>query len=231
MGKKWIMRTRVLGMVLAGLLLTGLWGVAQAKEAANPVELLEDASTTLKHFLGDKQMGWLHQNLKKAKAVLIVPSLVKVGFFLGGAGGNAVLFARDETSGEWSQPVFYNLGHVSFGLQFGGEEQEVLMLIQTQKALRGLYKLDFKLGGDTSMAAGPIGGGVSGTVKADIISFAYSKGIFAGAAFEGAVMQPNKELSQAFYKKTVSPRDILVNKKVSNPQADKLREELRTASK
>lgn len=225
------MRTRVLGMVLAGLLLTGLWGVAQAKEAANPVELLEDASTTLKHFLDDKQMGWLHQNLKKAKAVLIVPSLVKVGFFLGGAGGNAVLFARDEKTGEWSQPVFYNLGHVSFGLQFGGEEQEVLMLIQTQKALRGLYKLDFKLGGDTSMAAGPIGGGVSGTVKADIISFAYSKGVFAGAAFEGAVMQPNKELSQAFYKKTVSPRDILVNKKVSNPQADKLREELRTASK
>lgn len=217
-------------LILIVLLASSSWGLAQTQVAGNPVDLLDKASATFNRFMADQQMDWLHQNLKNAKGVLIVPELVKVGFFLGGAGGEAILFAQDEKTGEWSQPVFYSLGHVSFGLQLGGEKQEVLMLILTKKALAGLYKLNFKLGGDTSLAAGPIGGGFSGTVKADILSFSYSKGVFAGVAFEGAVMKVNSKANKVFYNKKVGIKDILVTKTISNPLADNLREALKKGS-
>ncbi len=216
--------------VLISLFFGGFWGTARAQEEVDPVKLLNQALVTFQRFEADKQMDWLHQNLKFAKGVLIVPSLVKVGFFLGGAGGEAVLLARDEKTGEWSQPVFYTLGHVSFGLQLGGEKQEVLMVIRTDKALAGMRELDFKLGGETSMAAGPVGGGVSGTIKDDIVSFSYSKGAFAGVAFEGAVLKVNAKANQTFYGKEADTKDILVLKSVSNPLSEKIRKDLEKAA-
>jgi lipid-binding SYLF domain-containing protein len=220
----------VLGL-LVSLFLWGSWGVAQAQEDVDPVRLLDQALATFQRFDADPQMDWLHQNLKNAKGVLIVPGLIKLGFFLGGAGGEAVLFARDEQTGEWSQPVFYTLGHVSFGLQLGGEKQEVLMVVRTDKALAGMRELDFKLGGESSIAAGPIGGGVSGSIKADVVSFSYSKGAFAGVAFEGAILKANLKANQTFYGKEVGSKEILVLKTASNPLSEPLRQALRKAAK
>jgi SH3 domain-containing YSC84-like protein 1 len=226
--------SKITGLVfggLIGLLILGFWASAQAQEEVDPGKLLDQALVTFQRFEADKQMEWLHQNLKNAKGVLIVPSLVKLGFFLGGAGGEAVLLARDEKSGEWSQPVFYSLGHVSFGLQLGGEKQEVLMVIRTDKALAGMREMDFKLGGETSMAAGPIGGGVSGTIKDDIVSFSYSKGAFAGVAFEGAVLKVNSKANRTFYGREAGTKEILILQSVSNPVSEKMRKALEKASK
>jgi SH3 domain-containing YSC84-like protein 1 len=90
--------------------------------------------------------------------------------------------------------------------------------------LAGMQERDYKFGADTSMAAGPIGA-VSGSVLADIVSFAYSKGAFGGAAFDGAVLEVNPKANQTFYKKAVSAKDLLILKTVTNPTADPLRGE------
>jgi lipid-binding SYLF domain-containing protein len=202
--------------------------------AADPVEqqgTVDKALVTFRNFMADKQMEWFQKNLKNAKALLIVPNLLKAGFILGGSGGSGVLVARDEKTGDWSQPAFYTLGAVTFGLQIGGESAEVIMMIRTQKALDALYTTEFKLGGDASIAAGPVGGGAKADVTADVVSFAKSKGLFAGLNLEGSMVKVSDDSNKAYYKKAASPVDIIVKKTVTNPGSDKLREELKKAAK
>ena len=115
---------------------------------------------------------------------------------------------------------------MTFGLQIGGESAEVIMLIKTQKALDALYTTEFKLGGDASVAMGPVGVGAKSAVMADIVSFSKSKGLFAGPNLEGSVVKPSDSANKAYYKKAVSPVDIIVKKAASDPGSAALREEL-----
>lgn len=220
---------KVVGMVGLALVMV-LAGCAEGQKPAGSVAeqgLVDTALVTFRNFEADKNMEWFHQNLKDCKALLIVPNMLKGGFILGGSGGSGVLVARNEKTGDWSQPAFYTLGSVTLGLQIGGESAEVIMMIRTQKALDTLYTTEFKLGGDTSVAAGPVGVGAKSVVTADIVSFAKSKGLFAGLNLEGAVVKVSADSNKAYYGKEVSPLDIIVKNAVSNPGSAKLREELR----
>ena len=125
----------------------------------------------------DQNYSWLHNNLKNAKGVLIYPQVIKGGYFLGGSGGTGVLLVKDEKTGDWSQPAFYTMGSVTFGLQIGGEAAEIIMMVMSQKAIDSLFTTSVKLGADTSAAAGPYGIGAKGDITTDFISFAKSKGI------------------------------------------------------
>lgn len=231
------MKKRTISTVLMGLLILTIVALfipaqtALASESVKQQGTVDNALVTFRNFMADKDMGWLHKNLKNAKAVLIIPNLLKAGFVWGGSGGNGVLVVRDEKTGEWSQPAFYSIGSVTFGLQIGGESAEVIMVVRTQKALDALYTTEFKLGGDTSIAAGPVGAGAKLAVKTDIVSFAKSKGLFAGLNLEGSMLKVSDDSNKAYYGQAVSPLDIIVRKTVSNPDADKLRETLKKAEK
>ncbi len=221
------------GMVGLVLIMV-LAGCAETQKTAAPVEAqgtVDKSLVTFRSFMADKNLEWFHNNLKDAKALLIVPSHLKAGFILGGSGGSGVLVARDEKTGNWSQPAFYTIGSVTFGLQIGGESAEVIMMIRTQKALDALFTTEFKLGGDTSASAGPVGVGAKGDVTTDIVSFAKSKGLFAGLNLEGSVVKVSDDSNKAYYSKPASPLDIIVKKTVSNPGSAKLREELKKAVK
>jgi SH3 domain-containing YSC84-like protein 1 len=232
-----IMKKREMSTVLIGRVVLAVFVLAfsaQAVLAAEPVKqqgIVDNSMVTFRNFMADKDMGWLHKNLKNAKAVLIVPSLLKAGFVFGGSGGNGVLLARDVKTGEWSQPAFYSIGSVTFGLQAGGESAEVIMVIRTQKAMDALFTTEFKLGGDTSISAGPRGAGAKSDVKTDIVSFSKSKGLFAGLNLEGSRLKVSDDSNSAYYDQAVSPVDILVKKTVSNPGSDNLRHALRKAVK
>jgi lipid-binding SYLF domain-containing protein len=224
----------IFGMAGLVLVLAFFAVLIQPALAADPVEqqgTVDKALVTFRNFMADKEMEWLHKNLKDYKALLIVPSLMKAGFIFGGSGGSGVLLVRDEKTGEWSQPAFYGIGSVTFGLQIGGETAEVIMLIKTQKALDALFTTEFKLGGDASVAMGPVGVGAKSAVMADIVSFSKSKGLFAGLNLEGSVVKPSDSANKAYYKKAVSPLDIIVKKAASNPGSAALREELEKAVK
>ncbi len=184
-------------------------------------ELVDRSVIVLKRFLADPQMEWFRRHIKEAKGVMIIPQLIKGGFFIGGSGGSGVLLVRDPKYG-WSYPAFYLIGSVSFGLQIGGEVSEIVLLVTTQKGIDALLSTAVKLGGDVSVAAGPVGMGAKAQI-ADILAFGRSKGAFAGVSIEGAVIKPKDSWNKAYYGRPVRPVEILVLHKVSNPQADKLR--------
>lgn len=208
---------------VAGLVLLGLGVQMAAAEPAEQQALVDKARLTFESYMRDDNMSWLRDNLDQAKGLLIAPSVLKGGFILGGSGGRGVLVVKNEKTGQWSQPGFYTLGSVTFGLQIGGEDAELIMMVRSQKGVDKLLTTSFKLGGDTSVAAGPVGAGAKTTITADILSFARSKGAYAGANFEGAVIKTQDEWNQFYYGKAIRPTDIFVKRSVSNPGSAGLR--------
>jgi lipid-binding SYLF domain-containing protein len=202
--------------------------------AAEPVKqqiLVDQARIIFQSFMVDKNMAWFREHMHQAKGFLIIPELLKGGWFVGGSGGRGVLVVKDEKTGDWSQPAFYTIGSVTLGIQFGGEKSEIIMVVFTRKGLESLYSSSFKFGGDVSIAAGPVGGGAKADVMADFISFVRSKGAFAGISMEGAILKANYDWNQAYYGKAASPADIFVRKSVSNPGSAELRNSIREAFK
>jgi lipid-binding SYLF domain-containing protein len=219
-------RSGAIAAVIAALLLGAAAPGVMAADEEDAQGIVDKARVTLTEFMKDKDYVWLHQNIGKAKGVLIYPQVLKAGFVLGGSGGTGVLLVKDAKTGEWSNPAFYTLGSVSFGLQIGGEAAEVILLVNSQKGVDSLLTNKLKLGADTSIALGPVGAGAKAEF-ADFYSFAKSKGLYAGMNLTGSVLDVRSGLNKAFYGKEVTPVDILVKGSVSNKGADPLREELK----
>ena len=215
--------------ILSAMLLVAAVPGAMAADEEDAQGTVDKARVTLSGFMRDKDYDFLHRYIRKAKGVLIYPQVLKAGFIFGGSGGNGVLLMKDDKTGDWSDPVFYTLGSVSFGLQIGGEAAEVVLLVMSQKGVDSLLTSKFKLGGDTSIALGPVGAGAKSDVTADFISFAKSKGLYAGLNLDGSYIDVREGLNKAYYGKEATPVDITVKKSVSNKGADPLREELKKA--
>jgi lipid-binding SYLF domain-containing protein len=217
-------------MVVVALLISGVTQ-ARADDKSEAQALVDKARITFQSFMNDKNYEYLHKNLKNVKGLLIYPQVLKAGFILGGSGGTGVLVVRDAKTGDWSQPAFYTIGSASVGFQIGGEAAEVIVMAMTQKAIDSLYTTSVKFGGDTSAAAGPYGAGAKANVTADFISYAKSKGLYAGLNLEGYVVDVRESLNKAYYGKEVTPVQIIVEKKVSNKGSAGLREALKKATK
>ncbi len=223
MNKKSTKMSKIVFAAVGSLMLLGLSMKTAAAEPAEQQALVDKARLTFESYMRDQNMSWLRENLDQAKGLLIAPSVLKGGFIVGGSGGRGVLLVKDAKTGQWTQPGFYTLGSVTFGLQIGGEAAEVIMMVRSQKGVDKLLTTSFKLGGDTSVAVGPVGMGAKTTITADILSFARSKGAYAGANFEGAVIKTQDEWNQLYYGKPLRPTDIFVKRSVSNPGSAELR--------
>ncbi len=223
----------VLAFFAVGMLLTS-YTTAMAADRERVQLLVDKARITLKDFMTDSNYAWLHEHMRDAKGILIFPQVIKGGFIWGGTGGTGVFMVRDERTGKWGEPAFYTLGSVTFGLQIGGEAAQIVMLAMTQRAVDSLLSSSVKLGGDVSVALGPVGAGAKAgadipNVTGDFISFAKSKGLYAGLNLEGAVVGVRDSLNRAYYGKDVRPRDIIAGGRVYNSGAEQLRGVLRRA--
>jgi lipid-binding SYLF domain-containing protein len=205
--------------VLLTLVLATLSGLALAQ--ADQQKLVDQADATLRNFMRDPQMTWLHDNIGKAKAVLVAPEVVKAGFNFGGSGGRAVLIARDG-KGHFVGPAFYTLATASVGFQAGVAVSEVVTLVMTDRGMRSLLATSVKLGGDIGIAAGPVGAGASGEVISDLVSFSRSKGVYGGLNLDGTAVTVSDDWNRAYYGKSVQPSDILVSGTARNKGAGKL---------
>ena len=189
--------------------------------------LVDQSRMTLRNFLADSNMGWFRDHIKDARGIFIVPQLLKGAFFFGAEGGSGVFLVKDEKTGEWSEPAFYTMGAGSFGFQFGAQASEVILLAMSQRGVESMLSSTFKLGGDVSVAVGPVGGGIEGStamnLSADLLSFARAKGLFGGISLEGAIIATRDEWNRDYYRKVVRPIDILVKQAVTNPQSAILR--------
>jgi lipid-binding SYLF domain-containing protein len=175
-------------------------------------------------------MTWIQTHLGKARAVLIAPEIVKAGWVFGGSGGRGVVYARD-AQGKWAGPAFYNIGAASVGFQAGVSVSQTLTLVMTEKGLNTLLSNSVKLGGDASVAAGPVGAGANSDVTTDFVAFSRAKGLYGGLNLEGSVISPANDWNSTYYGKKVLPPDILVRGDTHNPQGEQLAAEIGRASK
>ncbi len=221
-------RCVLLAALLAGVV-CGFQQEACSAEATEQQFLVDKARITFQSFVVDKGMPMFQQNLKDAKGILIIPELLKGGFILGGSGGSGVLLVKDEEKGDWSPPAFYTLGSLTLGLQIGGEISEVIILITTKKGLDSLYRTSFKLGGDASAAAGPVGKSGKVDLFSDFIAHGRSQGAYAGVNLEGAVITVRDGWNRNYYGRDIRPVEILMHRAVTQPGAEELRMELKKA--
>ena len=185
-------------------------------------QLINAADASLSNFMRDPEMGWFQQNVGRAKGVLIAPQLVKAGFILGGSGGRAVLLAKDSKSGQWVGPAFYALATASVGFQAGVSVSESITLVMTDRGMDSLLSPSFKIGGDASIAAGPVGAGAKSDIVADLIAFSRAKGIYGGINLDGTFVNTSDDWNESYYGMRVSSTDILIRMSVRAAGADKL---------
>jgi lipid-binding SYLF domain-containing protein len=201
-----------------------------AAHAASTRSVLAHADATVSDLRHDPVFGDARRNLRNARAVLIIPALVKGGFIFGGEGGDGVLLAR--TRRGWSSPAFYSMASASFGLQIGLEQAQLVMIIMTDRALRALERSKFKFGANAGLTVVTLGAGVggatSGNLSGDIILWSKSKGAYGGLTINGSVVAPEDDTNADFYGRSVRVQEILHNE-VSNPQTRRLQANLSAA--
>ncbi|MGE3769665.1 MAG: lipid-binding SYLF domain-containing protein [Bdellovibrionales bacterium] len=192
---------------------------------SEPEETVDKARVTAEGLFSDPNYPYLLDLATRAKAILIVPNMIKVGFFIGGRGGNAVLLSKD-SEGKWSNPAFYTLGGLSYGLQIGAQSSQLIITIMTEKGLQAIMNNKVTLGADANVALGEIGAGAQASTgmdtKADMYAFAKSSGVFAGIALDGTVISPRQSYNEEFYGKGTTPAAILLDRTAMNPASQPL---------
>lgn len=191
--------------------------------------LVDRATLTVQDMMNQDVSQDPRQSLHSAKAVMICPALFKASFFFGGEGGGCVMLTRSG-NGTWSYPAFYGMGSGSVGFQAGIKDSALMMMIMTQKGLNAILDSQFKFGADASIAVATVGATVQGAttaaVGADIVAFAYSRGLFAGIALDGSIMSQRSDWNQIYYGQPLGSRQIVIAMQASNRGADPLREVL-----
>ncbi|HEX3631211.1 MAG TPA: lipid-binding SYLF domain-containing protein [Casimicrobiaceae bacterium] len=189
---------------------TGKGEATATRAKPTPQALVDAADRTFGDFMRDPQMTWLHDNIRRAKAILIAPEVAKAGFIFGGSGGRAVLVVRNAKTGKWTGPVFYTLATASVGFQAGISVSEMMTLVMTDKGLNSLMSNSFKMGPDASVAAGPVGAGAKADIITDLVTYSRSKGLYGGINLDGTVVAISEDWNEAYYgKKGTHGPDIL----------------------
>jgi SH3 domain-containing YSC84-like protein 1 len=191
--------------------------------------LVDHATLTVQDMMTQTLSDKPQHLLRKAKGVLICPGQFRVGFFIGGEGGNCVLLGR-AADGAWSYPAFYGVGAGSFGFQFGIQNEQLLLLIRTEKGLNAVLDSQFSLGPKAGITVAIYGvdaqAATTAALGADIVAFASSRGLFGGIATQLSVLSQQTGSNQSYYGQRFAGREIVAQMQGTNPGADSLRQVL-----
>ena len=195
-----------ISLAILFLLILSLTSFAQkktGKDLQDAVDRVNKASTVMTQIMSIKDKSIPRDLLAKAKAVVVFPGTIKGAFIIGGQGGKGIAVRR--VGGGWSAPAFFNMAGGSIGLQIGGSKTDYVMLIMNDKGMKGLLEDKFELGGEGSVAAGPVGrtaaASTNATLDAEILTYSRSKGLFAGVSLKGVSINSDGDLNQAIYQK------------------------------
>ena len=190
-------------------------------DVADESERARKAGSVLSEIMGAPDQGIPEDLLEKAHAIAIIPHVVKGAFIVGGRYGKG-LISRRGTDGNWTAPAFITIGGGSVGFQIGGSATDLVLVFTNEDGLKPLLKGKFTLGGDASVAAGPVGRTASGstdiTLSSAIYSYSRSKGLFAGVSLQGASITMDDSANEAVYGRPVTGEDILLRGKVRTNQ-------------
>jgi lipid-binding SYLF domain-containing protein len=163
------------------------------------------------------------QVLEKAECVIVFPSLLKVAFGMGKDYGRGAMVCRSgkEFNGPWGAPAMYALEGDSIGMQIGGESTDLILLVMNRRGAASILSSKIKLGGDASAAAGPKGRDASADtdawMRAEILSYSRSRGLFAGVSLEGSTLRPDNKANARIYGRKITARAILLGNRVAIP--------------
>jgi SH3 domain-containing YSC84-like protein 1 len=184
---------------------------AQEKET----QRLKDSYDVLKAVAGMPDKGIPRDLLNKAECVIVVPAVKKAAFIVGASYGRGVMTCRSgaDYRGPWTSPAFYAIEGGSFGLQAGGQATDFVLLIMNEQGAKSVLTSKVKLGGDASVAAGPVGRATSAetdvVMKAQILSWSRNRGVFAGISLEGSTLRSDDDANKNFYGKELNATQIL----------------------
>lgn len=198
------------------VLATGIMWVALAGNATAQLMALDqrisDSARVLKAMMEAPDAGVPTDLLRRCRAVIIFPAVLKAGLGLGGQYGTGVILRRDPRSGKWGPPAFLTLIGGSVGWQVGVQATDLLILVMSDVSLKSLFRDRFTIGVDASVAAGPVGRDASAAADIDLsagmLSYSRAKGIFAGVSIKGSVIEPDWEANEAYYGSELSIIDI-----------------------
>ena len=212
--KKWT-------VVMAGMLTFASLSFAKNEEK-DENHRLESAGTVVQEIL-DVPDDIPQDLLDKARCVVVLPSVLKAAFVVGGSYGRGVMVCRrgKDFSGPWGAPAMYALEGGSFGFQIGGEATDFVILVMNDRGMNSLLHSKVKLGGDASIAAGPKGRTASAesdaSMRAEMLSYSRARGVFAGISLEGTTLRPDGDANARLYGKGVTAATIVEESKLETP--------------
>lgn len=197
---------------------TALSGAVDNKEQGR----LENCGTVMEEILAIPD-NIPRELLGKAQCVIVIPSMTKVAMGVGGSYGRGAMVCRTGKTfdGDWGSPAMYSLEGGSFGLQLGGESTDVVFLVMNSRGVDALLKSKVKLGGDASAAAGPkgreIGASTDVSLRAEILSYSRSRGLFAGVSLEGTSLRSDDDANEQVYGRKLTARSIVTGRRILTP--------------
>jgi SH3 domain-containing YSC84-like protein 1 len=200
--------------LMCGGLVLGVFATAAfaAELSTKETKRIQEAATVLReiHAVPDKDIP--QELWEKAECVIVVPGLKKAAFVIGGEYGNGLMSCKN--NGSWSAPVFMQVGKGSWGLQIGAQSIDLVLLVMNKSGVEKLLKNKVSLGAEASVAAGPVGrdarAATDAQMKAEILSYSRTQGLFAGINLSGGVVRPDTDDNADLYGKEIEPRDVVM---------------------
>jgi SH3 domain-containing YSC84-like protein 1 len=215
------MRTTLLTFIAIGAAICPM--VIAADKESSAVDRLDASADVLTDMMHANDKGIPQDLLNRAQCVVVVPNMKKAGFIFGAKYGRGYAVCRKQGGAGWTAPAAMRIEGGSFGLQIGGSENDVVLLVNSDKGMKHLLDDKFTLGGDANVSAGPVGRDASAqtdaALHAEILSYSRSRGVFAGLTLEGATLRPDKDADRELYGRDVTNRDILMGGGVTTPPA------------
>jgi lipid-binding SYLF domain-containing protein len=194
------------------------------KRPTNEQERLANAGVVMREVL-DVPDNVPQEVLEKAQCVIVIPSMTKIAMGVGGSYGRGAMVCRSgsDFNGSWGSPAMYAIEGGSFGFQLGAESTDVVLMIMNRRGVDALLSSKVKLGGEASAAAGPKGRHVEAStdasMRAEILSYSRSRGLFAGISLEGTSLRPDDDATEQIYGRKLSARQIVMGTNVKVPRS------------
>jgi lipid-binding SYLF domain-containing protein len=182
-----------------------------AELSKDEMSRLQEASAILTELRTAPDKGIPEDLWPKAECAIVIPSMKKAAFLVGGEYGSGVMSCHNGNA--WSAPVFMQLAKGSLGFQIGAEQIDLVLLVMNRRGVNKLLEDKISLGADASVAAGPVGrtanAATNATLNAEMLAYSRSQGLFAGVNLSGGVLRPDKEANARAYGQAVTPRQII----------------------
>lgn len=207
---------RVIQVLFLLFILGNIFHQPAYAESLEPENRLNDATKVVNEMRLGPDGGIPRDLLRRSKAIIIFPSVIKAGMGIGGQYGKGVALRRDASERKWGPPAFVTLIGGSFGWQLGVQSTDLVLLVMSDVNLKNIFNNRFTIGVDASVAAGPIGRDASAetdtSLATGILSYSHAKGLFAGLTIQGGVMEADMGANKSYYGSDVSIVDIFFHK-------------------